>query len=176
MKKTRRILLWGIMGLTVFCLTAMGVSALSNLTIPRNTTSRDQLAELDKERLAEAIHLRQTLGDVVWPGLGQMQIPIIIWNKDYSFLVGLTKRRRVGKPSRMISFWIIPIFDKRAMTRRTLLQPSVIAGRPVWRPKSETDQFLNGRFSRPSSTADRKHLPVPSIDTTQRSADQCGGS
>lgn len=52
MKKARRILLWGILGLTVLCLSAMGISALSNLTLPRNTTTRDPLAELDKQRLA----------------------------------------------------------------------------------------------------------------------------
>ena len=142
MKKTRRILLWGIMGLTVFCLTAMGVSALSNLTMPRNTASRDQLAELDKKRLAEAIHLRQTLGDVVWPGLGQMQIPIIIWNKDFSFLVGLNQAPPGWQTIPDDSFLDKSYFRQKSNDPQNFVTAVGDHWAASMATKSETDQFL----------------------------------
>jgi hypothetical protein len=32
--------------------------------------------------------LKQELGETVWPGLGAADIPVLIWNRDTSFLVG----------------------------------------------------------------------------------------
>jgi hypothetical protein len=38
--------------------------------------------------LAEALRLKQAVGDEVWPGLGGAAIPIIIYNEGYEFLTG----------------------------------------------------------------------------------------
>ncbi len=67
----RRFLLIGILGGSFLCILLVGVSYLSNLLLPSHTENTSLLSELDKARLAEAIHLRQTLGDSVWPGWGK---------------------------------------------------------------------------------------------------------
>ncbi|MGZ7064743.1 MAG: hypothetical protein ACXVI6_00155 [Candidatus Aminicenantales bacterium] len=46
------------------------------------------LTARDKELLAEALRLKQILGDEVWPGLGSAAIPVIIYNERYEFLTG----------------------------------------------------------------------------------------
>ena len=81
--------------LTVFlifcglCFLLLGISAISNLLLPSRAVNTEILTNLDKARLAEANHLRQTLGESVWPGFGEANIPIIIYNKQYAFLVGI---------------------------------------------------------------------------------------
>jgi len=46
------------------------------------------LTAQDKELLAEALRLKQALGDEVWPGLGGASIPVIVYNEGYEFLTG----------------------------------------------------------------------------------------
>jgi len=43
---------------------------------------------MDKARLAEALHLRSELGNSLWPGWGEADIPMIAYNEEYAFLVG----------------------------------------------------------------------------------------
>ena len=77
------LLLLSLMGL---CLLLSIVSALSNRNLPEAENS-DHISALDKARLLEALHLKSTLGDQVWPGWGTTEIPVIIWNKGYEFLI-----------------------------------------------------------------------------------------
>jgi len=44
------------------------------------------LSPIDKARFSESLHLKSTLGDQVWQGWGDAEIPIIIWNRSYEFL------------------------------------------------------------------------------------------
>ncbi|MHB1319198.1 MAG: hypothetical protein ACYCYF_11320, partial [Anaerolineae bacterium] len=44
---------------------------------------------LDMSRWQEAVHLRQTYGNQVWPGWADADIPTILYNQDYAFLLGL---------------------------------------------------------------------------------------
>jgi len=83
----RRILLWIVLGLLVLCLAGAGLSALSNQSLPDSIEDSGRLSSLDKARLAETLQLKQTFGDQVWPGLSTTQIPILLWNRDYSFLI-----------------------------------------------------------------------------------------
>lgn len=62
-------------------------------TLPAGAKSKEPeaapvLTAEDKELLAEALRLKQALGDEVWPGLGSAPIPIIIYNESYEFLTG----------------------------------------------------------------------------------------
>ncbi len=87
-KRFLRIMFFGAIGLISLCVAVVGISYLSNLNLPTHSQVTDHLSELEKARLAEAIHLRQTLGDMVWPGWGLLDIPIIVYNEEYAFLVG----------------------------------------------------------------------------------------
>jgi hypothetical protein len=77
-----------VAGLLLMCAAGAGLSALSNLTLPPGPTVLDQLTPLDKARLQETLHLKDALGEAVWPGWGQADIPLLIWNQDYVFLTG----------------------------------------------------------------------------------------
>jgi hypothetical protein len=84
----RKKLLFSILGLFSLCILASGISALSNknLLIPPEVT--DKISPIDKTRLSETIHLKESLGTEVWSDWGSMEIPILLWNVEYSFLVG----------------------------------------------------------------------------------------
>ena len=88
-RRFRRFVLFGALGLFGLCLTVTLLSALSNRDLPTGPAVLDRLDPLDKARLQETLHLKQALGVVVWPGWGQADIPIILWNNRYSFLIGL---------------------------------------------------------------------------------------
>jgi hypothetical protein len=71
------------------CLLAVAASALSNLGLPRHSTTVVQLSALEKARLSEVLHLRKTLGETVWPGWSEADIPLMVYNEQYAFLVGM---------------------------------------------------------------------------------------
>jgi hypothetical protein len=87
--RIRRIVLFVLTGLLGLCLLAAAMSALSNIGLPTHAQAADRLSALDKARLAEATHLRRTLGDATWPGWGAAAIPFLVYNEEYAFLVGL---------------------------------------------------------------------------------------
>jgi hypothetical protein len=66
----------------------VALSALSNLTLPSAPAKLDQPTALDKARLQEALHLKQALGEAIWPGYGEMEVPVMLWNREYVFLIG----------------------------------------------------------------------------------------
>jgi hypothetical protein len=88
-KRLKRGLIIFVSGLIMLCLLVGGLSAILNGRLPTQSNSIDQLSTSDKGRLAEFFHLQQTLGDSVWPGYGQANIPVILYNEEYAFLVGL---------------------------------------------------------------------------------------
>ena len=60
-----------------------------NHALPTASPVLERLSPADQSHLAEAIHLRQSLGDAVWPGFGEVDIPVLAFNERYAFLVGL---------------------------------------------------------------------------------------
>lgn len=64
------------------------LSALSNLGLPKHSRVVKTLNEVEKARIAEAYHLRSELGDEVWPGWGEAEIPLIVYNEEFAFLIG----------------------------------------------------------------------------------------
>jgi hypothetical protein len=88
-RKLRRFLLFGIGGLLAVCLLAAVISAGINAMQPTASTVVDRLSAASKAQVAEVIHLRQTLGDQVWPGWGEADLPVLLFNEQYAFLVGL---------------------------------------------------------------------------------------
>jgi hypothetical protein len=86
MKKLGRIVVYLLGGLLALLLVAAGISYLSNRGLDPLPERTDVLTELDKARLAEAKQLKAELGEQVWPGWGESEIPLLVWNRDYSFL------------------------------------------------------------------------------------------
>jgi hypothetical protein len=87
-RRRRGCLAAALQGLLLAC-GLLGLAAgLSNRFLPAHTPAVDRLSALDKARLAESIHLRQELGEALWPGWGQADIPLIAYNQEYAFLVG----------------------------------------------------------------------------------------
>jgi len=87
MRKLRKATSFGCGGLLILCLALAVISTISNRGLPTRPQPTDRLDPLDKARLEESIHLKSQLGESVWPGWGKMEIPIILWNQDYSFLI-----------------------------------------------------------------------------------------
>jgi hypothetical protein len=46
------------------------------------------LSIADKAEIAEVLRIKTELGDQVWPGLSRLDIPLILFNERYEFLVG----------------------------------------------------------------------------------------
>jgi hypothetical protein len=49
----------------------------------------DRLSAAEKARLLETDHLRRTLGNVVWPGWGDIAVPYVVYNEQYAFCVAI---------------------------------------------------------------------------------------
>lgn len=86
--KTRRIIKIVFFTLFVFIATVILLSALNNLVTPTRSEMVGQLREAEKARVAEMFHLRQTLGDKLWRGWGEADIPQIVYDQEYAFLIG----------------------------------------------------------------------------------------
>ena len=127
-----RIFFFSILGLTVLCLAVVGFMAVSNQFLPEHSKVIDRLSYLEKARLSEAIHLRQVLGNKAWPGWGDVEIPIIVANEEYAFLVNypdppngwmMMPRREVrgGPWEEVPDDW----FNGQVYYRQRLLSPSL---------------------------------------------------
>ena len=88
-KGCARSFLIGVTALASVCLALSVVSYLVNRAQASQTHGADRLSEVDKVRLAEVLHLRQALGDGVMPGWAEADIPLILYNEQYLFLLGL---------------------------------------------------------------------------------------
>jgi hypothetical protein len=87
MKRVRSILLIVVAAILVLCLVVVMVSVLGNRGLSAEPQVTGCLDPLDKARLEEALHLRQQLGESVWPGWGSAKSPVLLWNRHDSFLV-----------------------------------------------------------------------------------------
>ena len=63
-------------------------SALYNLTLPKKSKIVAYLSVKEKSFIEEEMNLQQKMGNEVWPGWGDIQIPVIVYNEKYAFLVG----------------------------------------------------------------------------------------
>jgi hypothetical protein len=63
-------------------------TAPRSVDVPATRSAPPTLGAQDKEFLAEALRLKQALGEEVWPALGKATTPLILTNDAYDFLVG----------------------------------------------------------------------------------------
>ena len=83
-----RLAVWFVAGLLSLCLLLSLASYLANRAIPGGSASVGTLSSPEKARLAEALQVRSTFGEAVWPGFGQADIPVLEYNEAYAFLTG----------------------------------------------------------------------------------------
>jgi len=84
---------WGITIILVLmgaCVGLIGLSAIINLFVPDHSRQPDNLSEYDLASIYETEHLRQQLGDQVFPGFGTQEIPTLVFNEGNAFLVGVS--------------------------------------------------------------------------------------
>jgi hypothetical protein len=87
-RRIRRLLLLAPLVVVALLLTITAAFAISNLGLPDASLTVERLHEAEKARLAETFHLRESLGELIWPGWGEADIPIVVFNEAYVFLVG----------------------------------------------------------------------------------------
>jgi hypothetical protein len=64
------------------------ISALYNLSLPEESKTIEYLSEAQKACIYEWKNLQEKKGNEIWPGWGSTQIPVIVYNEKYAFLVG----------------------------------------------------------------------------------------
>ncbi len=73
-----------------FVLTS-GLAALSAIIHPAIfPSSSGVLSEADKALLTEALHLRRSLGEAIWPGFAGADIPVLVYDEEYVYLLEYT--------------------------------------------------------------------------------------
>lgn len=66
---------------------AAGVSFLSNRSLPTRSQTVENLSAQEKLYVAEALQLKSTVGESIWPAWAQAKIPLVIYNEKNGFLV-----------------------------------------------------------------------------------------
>ena len=87
-RKILRILLKTIKWTLLIIVGLAIVSALYNLTLPKKSKTIEYLSAKEKSFIAEEMNLQQKMGNEVWPGWGNLRIPVIVYNEKYAFLIG----------------------------------------------------------------------------------------
>ena len=83
-----RVLLWGVAVVFLLLVGTAVILAFANRNLPTQSQTVAQLSDLEKARLVETTYLRQSLGEQVWPGWADSDIPVVLYNEGYAFLVG----------------------------------------------------------------------------------------
>ncbi len=109
----------------------LALGAASNLLLPEGSAAAATLGEAEKARIAEAIHLRETLGNAIWPGFGDEQIPVVVYNEQYAFLTNFDGEPPPG--------WVLPASGERQGT--------------AWEPVPGDDVFGATYYRQPLSGA-----------------------
>lgn len=128
MKGIGKAIKWLLVGLAVLVIGSSLVSALVNLGRPTHSELPDQLSADEQVRMAEAIRLRETLGEAVFPGWGEAEIPVVLYNEAYVFLGGLTDppdgwRRLSGRVSSSTPWETVPGTEGNIYYRQPLPEP-----------------------------------------------------
>jgi len=153
MKRTPRLLLISVGSLFGMCLLLTIGFFIINLGLPEHSPSIEKLGEADKIRLAEFVHLREGLGDSVFPGWGEADIPAILYNEEYVFLIGY-KNPPDG--------WIkVPAGIQRGMTWDPV-PDDLVMGEPYFRQRLSDPEITPEAFT--VMVGDRWVSSMPTLD------------
>jgi hypothetical protein len=87
--RVRKVLVFAPLTILGLLVLALLISALSNLGLRDGSRIVERLDVAEKARLAEALHLQESAGERIWPDWSETDIPFVIYNEAYVFLVGL---------------------------------------------------------------------------------------
>jgi hypothetical protein len=79
-----KVIKWAFLILLVLAL----FSTLYNFTLPKGSKTIEHLSANQKSHISETINLHQKIGNELWPGWSNIQIPVMVYNEKYSFLIG----------------------------------------------------------------------------------------
>lgn len=86
--KLRTWILRIVAGLLLVCVLLAALSALLNTRVATESADPTILSAAEKAYLSEFYQVRQTLGDATWPGWDAAEIPVVLYNESYVFLLG----------------------------------------------------------------------------------------
>jgi hypothetical protein len=78
---------------------------LSNRNLPSAPEQLAYMTDEDKALAAEALHLKAALGDSIWPGFAAAEIPLLIFNAENGFLLGIEEAPSGWQPVEGDSFY-----------------------------------------------------------------------
>jgi len=131
--KKRQVFLWIVVGGLMLCTLFSVISVLSNKALPVKTINPEILSLDDKARILEIDHLRRSLGNDVFPGWGEVDLPMLFYNESFAFLVGYSDppngwQRMPGAPLNEADWKIVP--------------QDLIGGEPYYRTSISEDEQL----------------------------------
>lgn len=88
-KRGFQIIKKGLKWLLVLIILLMTISALYNLTLSDSSTVTEKLTAPQKAYLAEYFHLQKEVMRDIWPSFSEEKIPVIVYNEEYAFLIGM---------------------------------------------------------------------------------------
>jgi len=89
LKKTIRVILKALFWVALVIIVLLTVSALYNQTLSSTSSVTERLTATQKAYIAEYFNLQENVIKEIWPGIGETQIPVIVYNEEYAFLVGM---------------------------------------------------------------------------------------
>lgn len=91
LKKGFRVIGKGLKWLIIIVVVLMAVSAIYNTTLSSSSTVTEKLTAPQKAYIAEYFNLQDELMSDIWPEYDEINIPVIVYNEEYAFLVGMDK-------------------------------------------------------------------------------------
>lgn len=138
MKRVIRGVILSVIGLIGACLLSTVILALSNRSLPTRSQVTETLSEESKAHLAKVIRLRQNLGSEVWPGWGEVDVPIIFYKGETRFYY--TGMAQAILLDRLLPNWKERVFDPNVSFEDLLREA-------VWPESTARNQYANGCVS-----------------------------
>jgi len=89
LKSGFRIIVKGLKLFAKLVIVLMAVSAIYNTTLSSSSTVTEILTTPQKAYIAEYFNLQEEVMNDIWPAFSQVKIPVIVYNEEYAFLVGM---------------------------------------------------------------------------------------
>jgi len=89
LKSAFRGFLKGLKWLVVLVIVLMAASAIYNTTLSSSSSVTEKLTTPQKAYIAEYFNLQEEVMSHIWPSFYGVTIPVIVYNEEYAFLVGM---------------------------------------------------------------------------------------